>query len=128
MSNEPPSQSTDPPSENTSHPPPDPPAPAVDVQYEHYESKATDLDNLFEVARLSDFCTSIEFINALRKASLDREHSNLSPSAIQRIRNPASKAFNFNDDPDLRLGLDIIMSNISSSNHAYHSTVEAIKR
>jgi hypothetical protein len=128
MSNEPPSQSTDPPPENnTSHP--DPPPPVIDEpQYERYESEATDLDNLFEVARLSDFRTSIEFINALRDATLDGEHSNLSPSAVQRIRDPASKEFDFNEDPDLRLGLDIFMSNINSSNDAYHSTREAIKR
>ena len=97
-------------------------------QYEHYESEAADLDNIFEVAQLSDFRTSIDFINALRDATLGGEYSNLSPAAIQRIRNPPSKVFDFSEDPDLRLGLDIFLANINSSADAYHSTREAIKR
>ena len=97
-------------------------------QYEQYESEAADLDNIFEVARLSDFRTSIDFINALRDATLDGKYSNLSPSAIQRIRNPISGVFDFNTDPDLRLGLDLFLANINSSAEAYNNARDAIKR
>ncbi|KJA14969.1 hypothetical protein HYPSUDRAFT_149723, partial [Hypholoma sublateritium FD-334 SS-4] len=87
-----------------------------------------DLDNIFEIASLSDFRTCIEFINALRTATLDGEHSNLSASTVKRIRDPPRQVFDFDTDPNLRLGLDLFMANINSSNDAYHSTREAIMR
>ncbi|KJA13784.1 hypothetical protein HYPSUDRAFT_151137, partial [Hypholoma sublateritium FD-334 SS-4] len=87
-----------------------------------------DLDNIFEAAHLSDFCTSIEFINALRNATLDGTHSNLSPSSVERIRNPLREVFNLSEDPDLHLGLEIFMASINSSNDAYHVTRGAILR
>lgn len=102
--------------------------PAIDQHYERYECETADLDNLFEVASLSDFTISIDFINALRNATLDGKHSNLSPLAIQRIRNPIAQAFDFDKDLDLRLGLEIFLSGINSSNDVYRSTAEAIKR
>lgn len=129
MFDEPQSQNTDsqPENNNPTSPTDHTDPPAVDEQYELYESEATDLDNLFEVAHLSDFRTSIEFINALRNATLDGEHSNLSPLAIQKIRNPVTQVFDCNKDPDLRFGLDLFLANINSPNDAYRSTVEAIK-
>ncbi|KJA20803.1 hypothetical protein HYPSUDRAFT_196511 [Hypholoma sublateritium FD-334 SS-4] len=56
--------------------------PVVDENHERYECETSDLDNIFEVASLSDFRITIEFINALRSATLDGEYSNLSLSAI----------------------------------------------
>lgn len=116
------------PENHAAAPCPDPPPSLDNERYECYESEATDLDNIFEVARLSDFLTSIKFINALRNATLDGEHSSLSPSTIERIRNPVCKLFDFNEDPDLRLGLDLFMASINSSNDSYNSTRDAILR
>lgn len=106
----------------------DPVPPVDDEHHECYENEAADLDNIFEVARLSDFRTAIEFINALRNATLDGEHSNLSSLSVERIRNPVCEAFDLNEDPDLRLGLDLFMACSNSSNDAYHLTREAIMR
>ena len=104
------------------------PVPPVDEYHECYESEAADLDNIFDVARLSDFRITIEFINALRNAALDGQHSNLSALSLEKIQNPVCEPFDLNKNPDLRLGLDLFMACSNSSNNTYNFTREALMR
>ena len=79
-----PAQDTRSPTPTSSLPSHLPPVPLVDDEHhEYYENEAADLDNIFEVARLSDFRTTIKYINVLRNATLDGEHSNLSSLSVE---------------------------------------------
>lgn len=59
-----------------------------------------DLEELHRMARLGDAQHAMTFINALRQASLDDIHSQLSPDALDRLRNPP-RALPDTTDPDL---------------------------
>lgn len=92
------------------------------VQYEDI-----DLEELSAVAKLDHIKQAMEFILALEKASLDDRFSKLGPEALWRLRNPPTCPANITT-PDLRLGLDLFLSTINSSQQTYTDTRKAILR
>ena len=86
------------------------------VQYEDI-----DLEELSAVAKLDHIKQAMEFIRALENASLDDRFSKLSPKALQRLRNPPTSPADI-ASPDLRLGLDLFLSTINSSQQTYTDT------
>jgi hypothetical protein len=92
------------------------------VQYEDI-----DLEELSAVAKLDHIKQAMEFIRALENASLDDRFSKLGPKALQRLRNPPTSPADI-ASPDLRLGLDLFLSTINSSQQTYTDTRRAILR
>jgi hypothetical protein len=85
-----------------------------------------DLDGLSDLGCLEDIKTAMAFINALRGTSLDDDHNKLSRDAVERLRNPPTSPSDVNDD--FRLGLDLFLAHLNSSQEAYNKTREAIHR
>ena len=94
---------------------PQPPEPAID------------LEELSELASLRNLQLTMEFVQALEAASLDDEHSRLSEDVLERLRNPVTSCPDVSD-PDFRLGLDLFLANINSSQDAYTASRSAILR
>jgi hypothetical protein len=69
----------------------------------------------------------MEFIHALEKASLEDSASKLGPEALRRLRNPPTCPADIASQ-DLRLGLDLFLSTINSSQQTYTSARKAILR
>ena len=92
------------------------------VQYEDI-----DLDELSALAKLDHIKQAMEFIRALEGASLDDGVSKLGPEALHRLRNPPTCPADIASQ-DLRLGLDLFLSTINSSQQTYTSTRKAILR
>jgi hypothetical protein len=86
------------------------------VQYEDI-----DLEELSAVAKLDHIKQAMEFIHALENASLDDRFSKLGPKALQRLQNPPTSPADI-ASPDLRLGLDLFLSTINSSQQTYTDT------
>ena len=86
-----------------------------------------DLEELSDIARLKDIKIAMEFVRFLEVASLDSPHSCLDEATTNRLRNPPRAPANLRD-PDLRLGLDLFLANINSSQKAYSASRDAILR
>jgi hypothetical protein len=86
-----------------------------------------DLEELSDIARLKDIKIAMEFVRLLEVASLDSPHSCLDEATTNRLRNPPRAPANISD-PDLRLGLDLFLANINSSQKAYSASRDAILR
>jgi hypothetical protein len=82
---------------------------------------------LSDLARLKDIKLSMEFIKALESASLDDEHNRLESHYIHRLRNPPTSRADVTD-PDFRLGLDLFLASIKSSQDTYTLSRDAILR
>lgn len=85
------------------------------------------LEELSNIAQLQDIKTTMEFIRALEEASLDGPHSHLDEATIMRLRNPPMTPANVSD-PDLRLGLDLFLATVNSSQNTYSAAWDAILR
>jgi hypothetical protein len=85
------------------------------------------LEELSDIAQLKDIKNAMEFIRIIEVASLDGPHSCLDEATIDRLRNPPRAPANISD-PDLRLGIDLFIANINSSQKAYSASREAILR
>ena len=92
------------------------------IQYEDI-----DLDELSALAKLDHIKQAMEFIRALEGASLDDGVSKLDPEALHRLRHPLTSSAEMMS-PDLRLGLDLFLSTINSSQQTYTSARKAILR
>ena len=92
------------------------------IQYEDI-----DLDELSALAKLDHIKQAMEFIRALEEASLDDGVSKLDPEALHRLRHPPTCPAEITS-PDLRLGLDLFLSTINSSQQTYTSARKAILR
>jgi len=68
------------------------------------------------------------FIQAIASASLDDEYSMLDPSVLECIRNPPTSIPLINDDPGMRLGLDIFLAITNAAQGTYSSVHNAILR
>lgn len=101
--------------------PPPPPA------GQHLSESEINLDELADLARLSDIKLAMDFIRALEVASLDDEHNRLSEDAVERLRNPPTSPVDVSD-PDFRLALDLFLAHLQSSQESYTLTREAILR
>ena len=86
------------------------------IQYEDI-----DLEELSAVAKLDHIKQAMEFIHALENASLDDRFSKLGSAALQRLRDPPTCPADITS-PDLRLGLDLFLSTINSSQQTYTDT------
>lgn len=86
-----------------------------------------DLDRLFSLAKLEHIKQSLEFIRLLENASLDDEFSNLGANTLHRLRNPPKCPAEIMS-PDLRLGLDLFLSTINSSQQTYMSVRQSVLR
>jgi hypothetical protein len=86
-----------------------------------------DIETLSDLARLKDLKLSMEFIQALDIASLDDEYSRLDSDSIERLRNPPTSRPD-TTDPDFRLGLDLFLASIKSSQDTYHMSRDAVLR
>ena len=85
------------------------------------------LEELSDLARLNDIKLAMKFIQALENASLDDEHSGLDADTLDRLRNPPTSCVDLSD-PDLRLGLDLFLASIKSSQDTYTMSRDAILR
>lgn len=87
----------------------------------------TGLEELSNLAQLKDIKLTMEFIRALDGASLDKEDSRLDADTLHRLRNPPTSCVDLTD-PDLRLGLDLFLASIKSSQDTYTMSRDAIIR
>ena len=85
------------------------------------------LEEFSDLAQLKDIKLAMEFIKALEAASFDDEHSGLDADTLHRLRNPPTSSVDLSD-PDLRLGLDLFLASIKSSQDTYILSRDAILR
>ena len=85
------------------------------------------IEMLSDLAHLKDLKLSMEFIQALDTASLDDEYSGLDLDTIGRLRNPPTSRPD-TSDPDFRLGLDLFLASIKSSQDSYNMSRDAVLR
>lgn len=73
-----------------------------------------DLDKLAGIVKLDLLKTSLAFIQAIRVATLDDEHSKLDEETIHWLRNPPTEPIDVSE-PSLHLGIDLfsVVSNVS---------------
>jgi len=83
-------------------------------------SDAVDVEELAQLACLEDNKLAIEFVQALQVASLDGEYSGMDEYSLARLRNPPTSHAD-TSDPDFRLGLDLFLASINSSQDNYTS-------
>jgi hypothetical protein len=88
-----------------------------------------EIETLSDLACLKDLKLSMEFIRALDIASLDDEYSRLGldPDSIERLRNPPTSRPD-TSDPDFRLGLNLFLASIKSSQDTYNISRSAVLR
>jgi hypothetical protein len=87
----------------------------------------TGLEELSNLAQLKDIKLTMEFIQALDGASLDKEDSRLDADTLHRLRNLPTSCVDLTD-PDLHLGLDLFLASIKSSQDTYTMSRDAIIR
>ncbi|KAF8813455.1 hypothetical protein BYT27DRAFT_7220393 [Phlegmacium glaucopus] len=88
---------------------------------------ALTIETLSNLAHLKDLKLSMEFIQALDKASLDDEYSGLDSDTTERLRNPPTSRPDISN-PDFRLGLDLFLASIKSSQDTYNMSRDAVLR
>jgi hypothetical protein len=77
------------------------------------------------IPELTDLQMSLEFINALKAATLD--NGGLDEDTLQRLRQPPTEPAD-PGDPDFRLSLDLFLSTSNASEETYNSTRAAVLR
>jgi hypothetical protein len=105
---------------------PDPGCLAEALNQQH-DPPPFDIETLSDLARLKDLKLSMEFIQALDTASLDDEYSRLDLDSIGRLRNPPTSRPDISD-PNFRLGLDLFLASIKSSQDTYNMSRDAVLR
>ncbi|KAF8810988.1 hypothetical protein BYT27DRAFT_7253126 [Phlegmacium glaucopus] len=86
-----------------------------------------DIEELYNLAQLNDIKIAMEYVQALKVASLDDDNNRLDKEAVERLRNPPTSPADVND-PDLRLGLDLFLAAIKSTQENYNLTWRAVLR
>ena len=104
-----------------------PAPPPTPVRGPQSSESAFNLEELAEVVCLGDIKLVMDFIQALRVASLDDEHNRLSKDAVECLQDPPTAPVD-PSDRDFRLGLDLFLTHLKSSQETYTLTREAILR
>jgi hypothetical protein len=86
-----------------------------------------DLEELSNIAHLKDMKMAMEYIRALETASLDDDNNHLDEEIVQRLRNPRTSPVDVSD-PNFRLGLDLFLASIKTTQENYNLTREAVLR
>ena len=85
-----------------------------------------DLEELSNLTKLTDIKIAMRFIQALERASLDGPHSHLDDDTLARLRNPPTTVPRDMVNPDLRLGLELFLASLNSSQKTYSASRNAI--
>ena len=83
---------------------------------------------MFRTTRLDDLQIAVDFIKALKSASLDDKYNKMDPQWLAKLRNPPTQPFDIVSHPDLWLGVDIFFISMKSSVDTYVAMREAIQR
>lgn len=86
------------------------------------------ISRLSHLATLDSMKTAMAYIEALKMASLDDEYSKLDADTLYQLRNPPTTPVNINENPSLRLGLDLYLSVSNVSQETYTSVRKAVLR
>jgi len=84
------------------------------------------IEELSGLAILDTQKITIYFIEAIKSASLDDEHSELDSSILEHIRNPPTSIPSISDEPGMHLGLDIFLALTNAAQGTYTSVWNAI--
>ena len=95
---------------------------------ENDDAYEQELEAIFQATQLDDLRVAVDFIKALKAASLDDKYNNMDPKWLHRLRNPPNESFNIENYPDLRLALDTFLVSMKSSVNTYVTMREAILR
>ena len=77
------------------------------------------------VPNVADLRTSLEFIDALKAATLD--NGGLDEDVLERLRNPLTEPADASD-PDFRLSLDLFLSTTNASEETYNKSRAGVLR
>ena len=87
-------------------------------------SDFADVEQILEpVAQVEDIRNSIEFITAMKNATLDVEY--LDADVLHRLRNPQQCALDIGDE-DLRLSIELFLATNNASQDTYNRSRDAI--
>lgn len=86
-----------------------------------------DLDELSALAHLEDIRRTMEFVQALRTASLDDGLSAMDVGTLQRMRDPPMSCVDTSNS-DFQLGLDLFLANVNCSQDTYAANHKAVLR
>ncbi|EGN96875.1 hypothetical protein SERLA73DRAFT_75722 [Serpula lacrymans var. lacrymans S7.3] len=111
-------------SHNSQNPPP-PPDPSHNSDRVYHHGIDIDIDVLAETARLEDIQIAIQFIQALKNATLNDEANKLDKDMLHRLQDPPQASLDI-DDPDVLLSIETFMALSNSSQETYHLIRKAI--
>jgi hypothetical protein len=101
--------------------------PTQDRDLESSSAAYVDLEDLSNLACLKDMKIAMEYIRALEVASLDDDNNHLDKDTVERLRNPRTSPIDVSD-PNFRLGLDLFLASIKTTQENYNLTREAVLR
>ncbi|KAF6758562.1 hypothetical protein DFP72DRAFT_807707, partial [Ephemerocybe angulata] len=87
-----------------------------------------DPDDPTPITNLTELQHALDFINALKAASLDK--SGLDPSVIEQLRQPIESILDIDnpDDPDLRISLEVYLATGNASEATYNKIKASIEK
>lgn len=103
-------------------------SPAENIGDTNLNSYEEELKTIFEATKLEDLQITVQFIEALKSASLEDKYNKMDSKWLHRLRNPPTQIFSIENHPDLRLGLETFLVSMKSSVNTYVSMHEAILR
>jgi hypothetical protein len=92
------------------------------------EAWSSYIDKLSNLAKLDNIKIAMQFIQAMKAASLDDEWSQLGEDTLHQLQNPPTTPVNLDESPAWRLGLDLYLSVGNASQETYTSVRKAILR
>ena len=92
------------------------------------EAWSSYIDKLSGLAKLDNMKTTMQFIQAIKAASLDDEWSQLDEDTLHQLQNPPTTPVNLSENPAWRLGLDLYLSVGNAAQETYTSVRKAILR
>lgn len=100
----------------------------IDQQYTTYDNADHDLEGLFANTTLEELCITNKFILELQNASFAGKHSGLDRQSLDRLRNPPTTTFTFENQPDLYLAFELFLASLKASVDVYNMTRKSILR
>jgi hypothetical protein len=98
---------------------------ASQTEYHVHPASPAVNEEIPQVPHVEELRLSLEFIDALKRASLD--NGDLDEGVVNMLRDPPQEPLD-TSDPDLRLSLDLFLSTLNASEDSYRSAAEGIHR
>ena len=91
-----------------------------------YDDLGPDIDKLLNIVKLEDLDLQLRFIKGIKNASLEDDGVWMDEEDLERLQNPLDHELTLDDTSDLRLTLELFITNINSPVEVYNANRVAI--